>query len=193
MNTSQTTGGILLYYSNYNTISGNNADNNAKEGIYLLVSNNNNISGNILSTNDEIGINLEYSNYNIITGNVVEYNDFGLYLSGNPCSYNTIFKNCFIMNTDNAQDDGSNNNWDNENRGNYWSDYTGADANDNGIGDTPYIIGGTAGSGDMYPLTYCVGGRGPILETFLPIYFIAIGAFITIVMILRFKQKRKTR
>jgi hypothetical protein len=40
--------------------------------------------------------------------------------------------------------------WDNGSVGNYWSDYDGADANGDGIGDTPYII--NAVNQDRYPL-----------------------------------------
>ncbi|MEE9379739.1 MAG: Loki-CTERM sorting domain-containing protein [Candidatus Lokiarchaeia archaeon] len=36
--------------------------------------------------------------------------------------------------------------------GNYWSDYPGKDANDDGIGDTPYTIPGLEISQDNYPI-----------------------------------------
>jgi nitrous oxidase accessory protein NosD len=32
------------------------------------------------------------------------------------------------------------NSWDNGSVGNYWSDYTGTDSKDNGVGDTPYLL-----------------------------------------------------
>jgi hypothetical protein len=44
------------------------------------------------------------------------------------------------------------NDWDNGTIGNYWDDYVGVDVNQDGIGDTPYLIDGTAGSVDNYPI-----------------------------------------
>jgi len=43
-----------------------------------------------------------------------------------------------------------NNTWDNGSVGNYWSGYKGADANGDGIGDTPYVISSEAQ--DRFPL-----------------------------------------
>jgi len=40
--------------------------------------------------------------------------------------------------------------WDDGEEGNYWSDYNGVDANNDGVGDTPYII--DALNQDRYPL-----------------------------------------
>ena len=44
------------------------------------------------------------------------------------------------------------NNWNNSLIGNYWDDYRGVDQNDDGIGDTPYSINGTANSFDYLPI-----------------------------------------
>lgn len=45
---------------------------------------------------------------------------------------------------------GGNHIWDNGSEGNYWINYTGTDANGDGIGDTPYMI--DASNTDPYPL-----------------------------------------
>ena len=123
-----------------NTIANNNISNNNQNyttnitlmgennfGIYLVAANDNNITGNTISNHLGKGIKLSLLSLN-----------------------NTIYKNNFIDNAVNAFDD-SNNSWDNGKFGNYWSDYTGKDKNEDKIGDTPYLIPG-GDNKDNHPL-----------------------------------------
>ena len=143
--------GIYLLSSNNNTLSGNAAINNSYYGIQLWNSDNNAISGNIISNNSYAGINLGYSNNNTLLGNTISNNSNGTRLDSNS-NNNKIVLNHFINNEINAEDYGINNTWDDGFTGNYWDDYASVDANDDGIGDTPYIISGTAGSQDNFPI-----------------------------------------
>jgi parallel beta-helix repeat protein len=86
--------------------------------------------------------------YNTLGGNTIYNNSMGVYCDAGA-SKNTIYRNNFIHNGQNAVDSYSNA-WDFEHKGNYWSDYTGSDADHDGIGDTPYTIPG--GAQDHYPL-----------------------------------------
>ena len=52
--------------------------------------------------------------------------------------------------------------WDNGSVGNYWNDYTGIDANHDGIGDTPYNISGGS-SQDHYPLMLPLDSTPPVI------------------------------
>ena len=147
--------GIIVRAPN-NTISENYIEYNSG-GISLWGANtgnntlSNNISRNFINNNIGGIIFKDESSYNIIEGNRIFNNlgaGFWIYAD---CHDNLIFNNTFINNNVNAHDDGSNNQWDNGTIGNYWDDYSGKDADDDGIGDTPYTIPGNAGSQDNFP------------------------------------------
>jgi parallel beta-helix repeat protein len=145
-----------------NTISNNTIRNNQVDGIYLYSnSSNNEILYNTINNNSRYGTLLYLDcDSNIISGNKIANNSqIGLVINAS-CADNSIYDNCFTGNTLHAQDNGSSNDWDNGVIGNYWDDYGGSDADSNNIGDTAYLIDGSAGSSDDYPLMSC-GARPP--------------------------------
>ncbi|MBC7080748.1 MAG: PKD domain-containing protein [Thermoplasmatales archaeon] len=109
--------------------------NNSFCGILLIETNSSKLSFINLSEN-MIGIKMEKSFNNTVNDcNFLGNIGYGIYLEN---SYNnSIYHNNFINNGINAFDDGANI-W-NKSIGNYWSDYTGGDENNDGIGDEPYI------------------------------------------------------
>jgi parallel beta-helix repeat protein len=98
---------------------------------------------------------LIHTPYNVISQNNIQHNNyFGLLvLEGN----NTIYHNNFVKNTYQAFDEPASSAWDNGYPcgGNYWSDYTGTDENEDGIGEIPVPTGNS--STDRYPLIHSYG------------------------------------
>ncbi len=146
--------GVSLLFSNDNTIKNNLIKYN-ENGIYLTNSDSNNIESNSIENSNSYGIFLDSSDNNIIKINSFQ-NSKSTCIKINLNSIgNTIYLNDFndgsYANDGNAIDDGSNN-WDYGSQGNYWDDYNDYDSNSDGIGDTPYNIGGSGGSKDNYPL-----------------------------------------
>jgi len=146
-NISDNSDGIYLYSSSNNEVSGNTISSNIYYGIRLDSSGNNVFSRNVILYNDLAGMSLYSSSNNTISGNTVSSNDpYGIYLFDS--NNNTVYHNNF-NNTDQVSGVYTNL-WDYGEEGNYWSDYAGQDQNEDGIGDSPYIIDET--NQDKYPL-----------------------------------------
>jgi parallel beta-helix repeat protein len=128
---SENTYGIQIEESDQNEIINNQISRNMNFGIYLKRSNLNNIQFNYLMKNTDYGIKLESSNNNSIYLNRFTANG-GVKTQG------------FV--------DTNTNSWNDESKGNYWSDYDGMDQNQDDVGDTPYILDGGMNVGDNYPM-----------------------------------------
>lgn len=138
--------GILMNNSVNNTIFNNTATANGI-GFFLGTSDWNTIDSNLVLRND-YGIISERAEYNTIVNNSLHQNALGIYL--NESSNNTIYQNEFSNFLD-ALEEGINI-WNSSSAGNIWSDYTGEDANGDGIGDAPFVINETTGSTDYMPM-----------------------------------------
>ena len=111
---------------------------------------------NIVDSNSDYGINIYSSSSSSLTNNVISNNsNYGVYIWNGE--NNLIYHNNFIDNNAGgvqAKDDGTNNRWNDSSEGNYWDDWTTPDvAPPFGIVDNPYVLDGSAGSQDYYPLT----------------------------------------
>ena len=191
--------GIGLYSSANNTVSNNTASQNANQGIELysclnnIVSSNtetkdllngvdldnsthNTLSNNTLFGNLRSGITFDYSsNNNTVSYNNVIENHVGIWLS--ISSYNVIYNNNIINNTQQVSSDGIRNSWDYGSRGNYWSDYhtkypNATEIGSSGIGNTPYVV--DANNIDNYPFMSQV--VTPEFQSFvlLPLFMMAM-------------------
>jgi len=124
----------------------------------------------------------------------------GIYIVTDTCDGSEIWLNRFVNNAgENARDNSGtgDTSWDKGGIGNYWDDYGGDDANDDGIGDNPYSISGTGGSQDNFPLIKCPlpkkGAKEFPIELIIFIVSISGGAVIGISTLLLSRRKRKRK
>jgi len=143
------TNGIYAYNLDDTLISSNDFYGN-KVGINMHKSDNNRVQENYIHDNVNDGIRIHSTSFNnVFTDNILEGNLRGI---NSASSSNLFYKNYLLSNSQNAGDNGNNNQWDNGNIGNYWDNYSGIDADYDGIGDTPHYVFGSAGSQDNFPI-----------------------------------------
>ena len=145
---------------------------NQTQGVLLAFTSNCTLTGNVLA-NNTYGVFLYGSPFNQFVGNNLTDNGYAVYISGatgnpfmggyseyTPSSGNLFYLNNFIDNNQTVYDlagavslnaTPSMNFWDNGKEGNYWSNYTGVDANGDGIGDSFYVVYANNNT-DHYPL-----------------------------------------
>ncbi|MFX0029395.1 MAG: nitrous oxide reductase family maturation protein NosD [Candidatus Hermodarchaeota archaeon] len=140
---------ILLHSSGENTVSQNTLFNN--EVAIRSGGNGNKLLENNINYNKN-GIDAAALN-NIVSSNFITNNyQFGIFIEIPGVKQNTFYNNTFIGNAKHAVDNGQNNKWNFNSIGNYWDNYTGVDANDDGIGDTPMKILGDSLNYDNFPI-----------------------------------------
>jgi parallel beta-helix repeat protein len=149
--------GFYLHASSGITLTGSTAFANIY-GLHIQSSSNNVIQGNRLARQTYnspggFGIYLYRSDNNRIFENDIDTNvNWGIWFS--DAKSNTIFHNNVIDNHPQVSDNNPDaNQWFDPatKEGNWWSDYTGKDADGDKVGDTPYPILGPGGVVDAYP------------------------------------------
>jgi len=185
----QYTIGIDLAQENVDGITIKNLNiQNFSIGMYMWT-NNNTITTNAISENI-VGILLSGAN-TTITDNYIANNKQGLFfgfndpsdipadiiISGNGFDHNIKQINgCLCKDYPENEPPHA---WDNGQIGNYWSDYNGTDANNNGVGDSPYIV--DIQNQDRFPLMENPANT-PSPVTKLPVEILILAVLIPIVL-----------
>lgn len=141
--------GIFSTNAKTNNISSNTFTHNTVYALYLSTTSNDNLISDNKFMENNYAIRIKSSLINKVINNLIKNNQYGLYFCCGA-ENNIAYNNFFINNTNWNANDALGNKWDNGVVGNYWDDYTGKDQNGDGIGDTPYLIGGD--KGDNFPI-----------------------------------------
>lgn len=155
-------GALSVAWGSNTLITNNEIHHNNATGLHFDSMFNSFIENNNVHHNS-IGISAGFvASNNIIRENRVHDNEKGIVFGVHSAvSNNKVFHNDIYDNIVHAWDRSGNNIWDNgyPSGGNYWSDYTGEDLDNDGIGDTPYIFDGNQ---DNYPLIQPLFNSPPV-------------------------------
>ncbi len=149
--------GIKFFNSSRSVAQGNNVDDNGWAGLGVFGSSNSTIENNEVNFNT-YNLHLVYTNNSVITRNHAlgrpdegtSYSIAVYYSHNNLIVHNTFANKLLHVETRNGTRFTPSNRWDNGFDGNYWDAYKGVDADHDGIGDTPHVVG--YNNTDEYPL-----------------------------------------
>jgi hypothetical protein len=147
----------VFVYSCHNVISKNNVVNEKNSGTLIITSEGsyNKVFGNNITTSDATGVAITEGCNNAVYENNLVNCSIGVSLGSSDkrrvIANNTVYHNNFLNNTYDVCMGcvESSNFFDNGSEGNYWSRYSGADDNGDGIGDLEYVV---YENFDKYPL-----------------------------------------
>jgi hypothetical protein len=142
----------------YGDVVAKNTVTDSEIGISIGWGFNNIICGNIITNSRGAGLTKLIGINNTFHANYVANNSIGVEIgvtSSEPQN-TTFYHNDFVQNTQqtNVINLDHSDCWDNGKEGNYWSNYTGSDDNNDGLGDSTYIIFGERHSYDHPGTTY---------------------------------------
>lgn len=169
--------GICIYKGDYNIIENCTIRYNGNEtygihyGIHVFEGVYNLITRSNISENSQGGVKFMWlCHQNTVTKSIIKHNGYITNGEGVLCnSPNNVYLNNFIDNYIQAYDRDSDSEWDNGNLGNYWSDYSGIDWNNDAIGERPYILHNN--SRDNFPLLCPYNPDGPSVLLERPAHF----------------------
>jgi parallel beta-helix repeat protein len=155
-------GGIAVQHSMGTIIANNVIVNNLERGIYLETVSTGTIRNNMIKFNDNGIWGYRISNFSIFENNILDNVNYAIWTY--DMAYSNIYLNNFINNTENGYSKDLTNIWNSPSKiaysynrgtynnylGNYWDDYSGTDANGDGIGDIHYNF--IDSEKDAYPL-----------------------------------------
>ena len=128
--------GVVINFGSFNRIADCTFESNT-DAIHAYFSHDNKFLGNIFSEN-RTALWLDACHENTVTGNRFVDNHTAAFLDLGS-SGNNLSENAFVGNLHHAQA-ATPNLWSCDGTGNYWDSYTGLDLDNDGIGDTPFVI-----------------------------------------------------